>query len=110
MKKFVISTGTCAVLTEPENKARSVSVMQADRRLISPPTTVVDVTTTEEIHDGTGMLISVTFPLAAGAKDAKQDVMRLVLVVPAMVVTDVEVEVDTELPTDVENCVEVALP
>ena len=55
----------------------------------------------DEIHEG--VPASVEFPLASGVEDARHDVMMLVLVVPAMVVTDVEIEVDTELPTDVEN-------
>ena len=55
-----------------------------------------------------GEAASVEFPVAVGVDDDRQDVMSCVLVVPAMVVTEVEVEVDTELPTDVENCVAVA--
>ena len=53
------------------------------------------------MHDGE--IISVAFPLASGVEEAKQDVMTVVLVVPAMVVTELEVEVVIELPTDVEN-------
>lgn len=113
MKKIVTSTGTCAVLADPESRDQSSGQWLLDAEKINaPPNTDVDVITVEDTHDASAASVSVEFalPLAVGVEDDRQEVMTVVLVVPAMDVTESDVEVDTELPTDVENCVSVALP